>query len=61
MGVKIARVRCPRCKEEWTPRVEEPIQCPSCHADLRRLGGVEEVEESEPPAPVSRKRPPRAG
>jgi hypothetical protein len=26
---------CPHCKEEWFPRVEEPLRCPRCQKPLK--------------------------
>jgi len=28
----MSKKTCVKCKHEWIPRVENPVQCPACHS-----------------------------
>lgn len=35
--------RCKKCKHEWLPRVNDPIECPNCKTrDWRKEGKKQE-------------------
>ena len=49
--MKREKLKCPResCGYEWTPRVDNPVECPYCKHYLKDSGNVqvESLSESE--------------
>jgi len=49
--LKREKLKCPResCGYEWTPRVDNPVECPYCKHYLKDSGNVqvESLSESE--------------
>ena len=40
MSPKLPTCICKRCRHEWTPRVNKPIQCPLCRSRIWREAKV---------------------
>lgn len=34
--MKLTTIQCPKCRETWLPRVEQPKRCPYCQKPMSK-------------------------